>query len=280
LALPARTEALGGASAAGAEGADALLTNPAGIAALGQHSPADLSLSYNSLLETAYLGYGAFAKPIGKSGALAAGVVYFSQGAMTAYTNKGDPAGSFAPQDMSAAAAYAHRFERFSLGGSVKFIRSVVDDVSGNTAAVDIGAQSKNVCMVGDRPLDLGAAITNIGPAIKMGGYSAPLPMRLAIGAVWHTSPVFDSSLDVNVPTDNDPYVGLGVEGHFSFTRERSKAFIRLGYNQKNGRDVDGLAGLTAGAGLDLLSSFRLDYAWVPLGDLGMQNRVTLAFRF
>ncbi|MDD5657046.1 MAG: hypothetical protein PHF00_07315 [Elusimicrobia bacterium] len=119
----------------------------------------------------------------------------------------------------------------------------------------------------------------NLGPSIKLGGYSAPLPFRFTAGMLWHTSPVFDSGLDVNLPSDGDPYVSFGIEGHMSFDRERRQGFVRLGYNQKNGRDVDGLAGLTASAGLDL-SAFRLDYAWAPIGDLGMHNRVTLAFRF
>ena len=39
------------------------------------------------------------------------------------------------------------------------------------------------------------------------------------------------------------------------------------------------LARLSAGGGLDL-GNFRLAYAWVSFGDLGMQNRFTLAFRF
>jgi hypothetical protein len=42
---------------------------------------------------------------------------------------------------------------------------------------------------------------------------------------------------------------------------------------------VDGFTGFSAGAGFDF-SALRLDYAWVPFGDLGTVNRITIAFRF
>ncbi|HAM36719.1 MAG TPA: hypothetical protein DEB40_00675 [Elusimicrobia bacterium] len=279
LALPARSEALGGAAAAGADNSDALFINPAGLLTLGPETPSDLSFSYNSLLESSYLSYAAYAKALGKSSALAAGFVYFSQGAMTAYNGQGDPAGTFRPSDLAVSAAYARRFDEFSLGGGLKMIRASVDDVSGTTAALDFGGQARNVCLVGERPLDVGASLTNFGPAIKLGGASAPLPLALAAGMLWHASPALDSSLDVHLPVDQDPYVSLGVEAFLFFDQSRRKAAFRVGYDQSHGRDIDGLTGMTAGMGLDL-GAFRLDYAWVPLGDLGMQNRITLAFRF
>ena len=279
LAQAARGEALGGSAAAGAEATDALFSNPAGLSSLGPEAPSDLSFSYNSLLETSYMGYAAYGRAVGSSGALGASLVYFSQGAMTAYNGVGDAVGSFRPNDLALALSYAHRFARLSLGGSLKMIRSSLDDVSGMSAALDLGVQAKNACLVGDRPLDLGASVSNFGPPIKLGGVSSPLPFALAGGMLWHTTPAFDSSLDLHLPADQDPYVSFGIEAKFRFDKERRRAALRAGYNQSHGRDIDGTTGLTAGAGLDL-GAFRLDYAWVPFGDLGMQNRVTLAFRF
>ncbi|MFA6004724.1 MAG: PorV/PorQ family protein [Elusimicrobiota bacterium] len=279
LARSARSEALGGAAVAGASDADALFSNPAGLSSLDPEHPSDLSFSYHSLLESAYLGYAAYGHALGRFGAVGGSVVYFSQGAMTAYTSQGDPNGTFAPNDLAVALSYAQRFRTFALGGSLKMIRSSVDDVSGATAALDIGGQAKNVCLLGDRPLDVGASLTNMGPAIKLGGMSAPLPLALALGALWHTTPNVDAYLDVRLPSDQDPYASFGLETNYAFDKLRRKAFLRAGYNQAYSRDIDGLTGLTAGCGLDL-GAFRLDYAWVALGDLGMQNRVTLAFRF
>ena len=54
---------------------------------------------------------------------------------------------------------------------------------------------------------------------------------------------------------------------------------LRGGYDQNRTRGVDGFAGFSAGAGFDF-SALRLDYAWLPFGDLGSVNRITIAFRF
>jgi hypothetical protein len=279
LVHAAREAALGGAASAGAQGADALFSNPAGLASLVPESPSDLSLSYNNLMETSYLGTAAWGRPVGASGAFGADVVYFSQGALTAYNGQGDAVGSFRPYDLAAALAYARRFEGFTLGGGLKLIRSSLSDVSGTSAAVDFGAQLKSICLLGDRPVDAGAYLSNFGPPIKLGGTSAPLPFAMAGGVLWHVATMLDSSIDVHLPSDQDPYISLGFEATYRFDQQKRKASLRLGYDQSHGRELDGAAGMTAGGGLDL-EGLRLDYAWVPYGDLGMQNRVTLAFRF
>ncbi|MDD5630283.1 MAG: PorV/PorQ family protein [Elusimicrobia bacterium] len=279
LAGSARESALGGAAAAGAQGADALFSNPAGLASLRPDSRSEASLSYDNLLESSYLGSAAWGRPLGRSGAVGAELVYFSQDAQTAYNGQGDAVGSFRPYDLAVGAAYARRFGGFAAGAGLKLIRSSVDDASGTSAAVDFGAQAPGVVLVGDRPLDIGAYVSNLGPPIKVGGASAPLPLAIVGGALWHLADPVDASFDLHLPSDQDPYVSLGVEASYRFDQRRHSAFLRLGYDQSHARELDGAAGMTAGGGLDL-GSFRVDYAWVPYGDLGMQNRVTLALRF
>ncbi len=279
LARSARDSALGGASAAGAQGADALFSNPAGLSSFLPESPSELSLSYDNLLESSYLGTAAWGRSVGRFGALGVDLVYFSQGALTAYNGQGDAVGSFRPYDLAVALAYARRFDGFAMGGSVKMIRSSLADVSGTSAALDFGAQASDICLVGDRPVDFGAQVSNLGPPIKLGGLEAPLPFAFAGGFLWHMATAVDSSLDAHLPSDQAPYVSLGVEATYRFDQKKHGASLRLGYDQSHGRELGGAAGMSAGGGLDL-GGFRLDYAWVPYGDLGMQNRFTLAFRF
>ena len=78
---------------------------------------------------------------------------------------------------------------------------------------------------------------------------------------------------------DGRPYATVGFEFNVKFADGHSRGSIRAGYNMNRASDLDALAGLSAGAGLDL-RSFRLDYAWVPFGELGLTNRVSLGFRF
>lgn len=269
----ARAQALGGAVSASAAGVEAFFWNPAGLSGLEAEAPAELGLSYNALLESSYSGAAVYARPYGKKGVLAFGLMYFSQSAMTSYNNLGDPTGSFAPSDLALGAGYARRFERVHAGGTLKLIRSSIDDVSGLTAALDAGVRVQRITTAGDAPVDFGAGFSNLGPPLKIGS-SAPLPLSMRAGLLWRMTPLLHPSLDVHLPVDQASYVSLGLEALLK------GAALRLGYNQNQGREVGGgLPGLTAGAGLDL-GKFRLDYAWVPFGDLGTTNRLSLVFRF
>lgn len=283
LKLPsgARPQALAGAVAASALGAEALFWNPAALAAMDPSGPSEVTVGYNALLEGTYSGAGAYAQPT-KNGAFAAGFTHFGQSAQTRYNGRGDDVGSFAPNDQAFVFGYGHRFEPVSVGGALELIRSSVGDASGVTAAVDLGIQARHVAVAGDGPIDVGASILHLGPPLRVGA-AAPLPLSIRAGALWHVTSFLAPAFDVVMPVDQDPYIAFGVEGRIPVgggkRGEDRAAFIRAGYNQNQGRDVDGtLVGMTAGAGLDL-GKFRFDYAWVPFGDLGTTNRISLAFR-
>src|SRR5215471_2504536 len=55
---------------------------------------------------------------------------------------------------------------------------------------------------------------------------------------------------------------------------------LRIGYRYQTKKpDLGGLAGLTAGIGLRH-NNMSLDYAFVPLGDLGQTHRISFNLRF
>ena len=279
----ARAAAMGGTVAAGAQGAEALFQNPAALARLEPESPSEVAVGYDALLETAYQGAAAYARPLGQNGALGAGFVYASQASQTTYNNTGDASGNFTPLDIAAGVGYARRIGPVALGAGLKLIRSSLADQSGTSAAVDLGVTAKHVTDIGDGPLDVGGAVTNLGPPLKLGSSADPLPLNVRSGAVWHASPNFDAALDIVFPVDQDPYVAFGVEARLPAAMVGSTrpwvASLRGGYNQNSGRTVDGFAGATFGGGLDI-SALRVDYAWIAMGALGMANRITIAFRF
>ena len=279
----ARAAAMGGAVAAGAQGAEALFQNPAALARLQPESPSEVALGYDALIETAYQGAAAYARPLGRDGALGAGLVYASQSAQTTYTNVGDASGNFTPLDVAAGAGYARRIGPVALGAGLKMIRSSLADQSGTSAAVDLGVLAKHVADVGEGPIDVGGSATNLGPPLKLGATASPLPLNVRAGALWHVSPNFDAALDIVCPVDQDPYAAFGAEARFPAAMVGSArpwvASVRAGYNQNAGRTVDGFAGVSFGGGLDF-AALRVDYAWIALGALGNANRITLAFRF
>jgi hypothetical protein len=274
---------MGGVVAAAAQGAEALFQNPAALSRLEPEAPSEVAVGYDALVETAYQGAAAYARPLGRDGAIGAGFVYASQAAQTTYSRIGDASGSFTPLDLAAGAGYARRIGPVALGAGLKLIRSSLADQSGTSAAVDLGVLAKHVADIGDGPLDAGGSVTNLGPPLKLGATADPLPLNVRAGAVWHVAPTFDAALDLVFPVDQDPYAAFGIEARFPAAIVGSArpwvAALRAGYNQNSGRTVDGFAGLSLGGGLDL-AALRVDYAWITLGSLGMANRITLAFRF
>lgn len=280
----ARASAMGGISAAAGIGAEAVFLNPASLSRIAAEAPSEVALGYDALLESSYSGSVAYARPLGRDGAIAAGLLYASQGAQTKYNSLGDSTGKFTPSDLALGAWYAHRLiGPLSLAGGLKLIRSQLDDRSGMTAAVDLGLLARHVAEISEGALDTGFSIQNIGPPLALGGAADPLPAWIRAGGLWHVSPTFDAGLDVNLPVDQDPYPSLGFEFRLPASKVGSAKpwiiAIRGGFDQNRTRGIDGFSGISAGAGFDF-SALRLDYAWVPFGDLGSVNRITIAFRF
>lgn len=269
-----------GETAAGAsEGAEAVFWNPAGLARFHRDSPWELCMGYNHLVSEARSGSLALSKPT-RVGVFAGALTYFTQSPQTAYNALGDRVGSFSPTDVAISASYAIRIKIWHFGGTAKFIRSSLHDASGTAGAVDLGVQALHLTEAGEGAVDFGVVVSNLGTPIKVGGIASPLPLSIRSGILWHTAPYLNSGFDVVLPVDDDPYVSFGLEGKVGLTRQKAwKAFLRAGYNQRYTRGIDGLSGMTLGGGADL-SRVRMDYAWVPFGDLGITHRVTMSVRF
>lgn len=274
---------MGGAQAVAAQGAEALFQNPAALARVEPETPSEVVLGYAALLETSYQGLAAYARPLGRDGALGAGVLHVSQSAQTGYNSLGDESGRFTPLDLAAGVAYAHRVGPYMLGAGMKLIRSSLADRSGMTVALDFGLLSRHAADLGEGPLDVGVCLSNLGPPLKLGETADPLPLRPRAGFLWHVTPIFDAEIDTVFPVDQDPYAQIGLEARLLASALGSSkpwtAAVRAGYDQNRARGLDGLAGMSAGLGFDF-AALRVDYAWLPMGDLGSTNRITLAFRF
>ncbi|MBI5242106.1 MAG: PorV/PorQ family protein [Elusimicrobia bacterium] len=285
LKLPAgaRIPSFGGSYAAAADNAEAMFWNPAGLSRLEGAGRPEAAVGYLSLLETMYSGSLAYAHPLANQrGVVGASFLYFSQSPMQGYDPRGDPTSRFTPNDLAHSVGYGTLLGPVRLGGAVKFIRSAIDDACGSTFALDFGIQADRVTDIGGGPLDLGLSVQNFGPPIKLGSMSDPLPFKMAIGGLWRIVEVKRTKLsglvDAHMPVDADPYFSLGAEFIQSFD-EGFSVQVRSGYNMRNARGLDELAGVAAGLGMDL-RRVRLDYAWVPFGELGTTHRVALGYRF
>ncbi|MBI4051895.1 MAG: PorV/PorQ family protein [Elusimicrobia bacterium] len=278
IPMGARAEALGQSYAASMAGAESLFWNPAGLSLLSEAECSELILGYNRLLETGYSGSLAYAKPL-PAGVLGLGWTYFSQGSIESFNTLGDPTGGFTPYDMAFSLSFSRMRRGISLGGTLKGIRSQISTEGGSTFAFDLGLIRSRATELGNKRVDIGFLFQNLGAPLKIGSAADPLPFKVQAGLLWYAHPRVIGALDVHAPVNRSPYASFGAEFRYPWSGSRMITSARAGYSLRNTNQVDGLSGMTAGFGLGL-SQLRLDYAWVPFGDLGQTHRISMTFAF
>ena len=269
----ARAMALGESYAAGAGDADALFWNPAGLASVRQP---ELGASYDSLMVTQYSSALSFAMPVAK-GVAGASLLYHSQSALQGFDEVGNPTTSFTPYDVAASLGWAMAFDDQAAGVALKGIQQKLADRSAATWALDAGWRYRNAGVLADAPIDMGLYVRNLGSPIKLGSTADPLPLVVDLGFEWRARPTFSTFLDLHAPSDRGPYFSVGPE--FRIPSSAGQIALRLGYSFARSSDLGTAAGISGGVGLDF-KILRLDYAFVPMGDLGSTHRLSLAFRF
>jgi len=271
----ARAQAMGGSGLA-LGGIEAVFWNPAGLAQFAESGSSGISLSYEQMLETAYRSNLAYAAA--SSGAVfGIGAVFMSQSPLEAYSPAGDPAGSISAYDATLSATYSKYYGGKSMGFTVKFISSNIAGEKGVSAAADAGLLLRDSLNLGGAMADVSLSARNFGPPIKIGSESDPLPMELGAGLLWHFYKNFEIISDLKMPVDRSPYASIGAEMSFGLGRTDYGA-LRFGYDFRKMKDIGPSAAFSAGGGLGI-GFLRIDYAWVPFGELGTTHRITLGFK-
>jgi hypothetical protein len=247
--------------------------NPAGLNAItGKGS---LSLMNASWFEGISYDWASFAMPYKNWGVFGVGVQYLSYGSIDQLDTTGLQTGSFSPTDMCVSLSYARQYKGIDLGANLKYISMKILD-SASAYAVDLGAQYK-VKNILNNKLILGAAVQNMGTQVKFVSQSDPLPFNIKIGGAYQIKNNWLAVLDFNAPIDNNIYVGAGTEYCYK-VKEKLDVIGRVGYNTEN-IQTGGTNGVTGGLGFRYMS-YCIDYAFVPYGDLGNTNRISLSVKF
>jgi len=92
----------------------------------------------------------------------------------------------------------------------------------------------------------------------------------------WKARPWLSALADIHLPVDHRPFPSFGLEARGQAAG--AILALRAGYSWARAGEIGGLTGLSAGFGVDL-KGLRMDYAWVPMGQLGTTHRATLAIR-
>jgi long-subunit fatty acid transport protein len=263
----ARAAAMGESVVSNTNDATATYWNPAGLA---QVEEVQISAMQNTHLVDTDYQHVAAVKPLGRLG-LGLSLARMNYGSIDRYNNSNVKDGDFQATSLAVGLSLGAKIsDDISLGGTLKMIRESIENEGASGVAADMGF------LYNVNGYTWGAAIQNVGPALKMVKDADALPMTIRLGG---STRVLDKkmllSAGVSKANDSDANLQAGVEyGLLPFFT------LRGGYKLVSGAsDLGGLVGVSGGFGVQF-NRFNLDYAVTPFGDLGMSHRISLLVRF
>ncbi len=306
LGTGARGQALGHAYTTLATGGDALFWNPAGAARpyADMHRGNVFLTHYEWLADIRYNAAGVVV-PVMSTGAVGLSIATVNYGDMKVRTVT-FPEGTgetFSSNDMSLGLTYAQPLtQAFYFGGTVKYVRQQIRDMSASAIAFDFGFILETRYLNG---MNIAASIQNFGNKMQMRGINGQvfvdidqttagnnpdiparidmdrwdLPLAFKFGVMVPIPLAFNTELqllaDANQGNDNNLNSDLGAQLHYG-----SRTFnldLRAGYKDAFIDNVD--SHLTFGVGLDVRVSavrFGFDFAYIPFDLLGGTQMVDL----
>lgn len=251
----ARAMAMGGASRALVDDATAIYWNPAMLSVI---DGATFAVSDRIGYADVNQGHAGFAVPLW-GGAAGASATYFDAGGLDGTNDAGESTGQFDATDLSVNLGYGVAVgEAFRLGLGVGSILSKIDDSEENAVTGSLGA-AYDV----SPEIRIAAVVQNVGTEL---GEDA-LPTFVGGGIGWRAGSLALEG-DVGKPSGGDVYFAAGGEYLIG------PLALRGGYSSR----ADAGDGLHAGIGV-LWERFFVDYAYVPMGDLGTNHHVSIGMR-
>lgn len=282
LGAGARAEGMGEAYTSVADDADAMYWNPANLTLIPKHTATLMEAPLLAGINYQYAGYG---QKVGASTALGAIAQYVSQPGIDETDTSGFNTGQvFHPTDLAAGIGGAYKFKSEGLGilngaslGVVgKYVESTITR-SASTYAADIGYLSGPLHLLGG-DMRISYVAKNLGGQLRFQQVSDPLPVNLMLGAAWAPNDDWTLAMNIDEPLDNNPYLSFGSEYRYHLNDDTSFAG-RIGVITRDIGGTGGFNGLNVGLG----GKFRhvgIDYAFVPLGPLGLTNYISVSFSF
>jgi hypothetical protein len=207
-------------------------------------------------------------------------------------------------QDVSIALSYSRRLtDKFSMGGSVKYISQTLYNETASTIAFDLGL----LFTTGFHDMRLGMSFSNFGGDMTLDGRDLlqrvdidpansgsnknlvgklktdpwPIPLFFRVGAamdvVKNDFMVLTVAADAVRPNDNAEYVNVGGELGWN-----KMLFVRGGYRSLFKKDAED--GLTLGAGVryqfEGIATLEVNYAYNKFGVFGNLNTIAIAVGF
>jgi hypothetical protein len=304
IPVGAKGISMGSAFTSLADDGSAMFWNPGNVSSQTEtilffhHSPWLPGLNYN------YFG---FSMPIGSIGVFGINIVSLRTDEIEITTLDAEmgTGETYTAASTAFGITYAKKLtDRFSIGGTVKYITERIFNSVASGFAFDIGT----MFVTPFEDVRLGVSISNIGTEMRINGddlnsyvdiapyqqgnndnivsqlktdpFSLPIIMR--IGLSWDLMFTQETRLtfacDGINPNDNTQSVNVGVE----FAPLGDLLFIRGGYNELFLEDAE--MGLTLGAGLNISTfkyfSLSFSYAYQAFNYLGNVNHISIELKF
>ncbi len=299
----ARAIGMGGAFTANVNDIGLIHWNPAGLARM---TASEAMFTHTKWIAGTNYDFMAVGLNLYSVGTLGLMVSSFTSGNMAVRTvDMPDGTGEmFNTADLMMGLSYARNLtNKFSIGGTVKFIHQRLWHMSASSVALDVGTLFTTP-FYGIR---LGASMSNFGPKMRLDGrdikfandpdpkeegnvefvnaqyemkyYSIPLNFQIGLAKDFNLGYKNRLTVAADAIHPNDNYEAVNVGAEYSFNE---LVFLRAGYKSLFQKDSE--EGLTLGAGLNyrLMSTvvLKIDYAYADFGVLQNVQRFSLGLRF
>jgi hypothetical protein len=272
LTPTAREAAMGGAAVGSALGPLGFWFSPAHATAAESPRAHVGYLNYVAGIQT---GSAAYSQPVGTDKGVGFGIVYLNSGTMKRTNERGEEQGTFGVSYANLNLSGAMRVgDALSVGVGLQGLYGSIDTFFGMGLAGNFGATYR-------LPVDgltAGLVVKNVGYQLK--AFQAgrdPMPIDFGLGLGYQPNPSLNLVLDAHKPIDNRVSIRAGVEGWVADLLAVRVGYSTEGDDLKAGGGTDILAGVTTGLGFRW-HGYQLDYCFIPMVELGVAHRLSLAF--
>jgi len=263
----ARAMSMGSAYVGVAEGSETLFWNPAG---LGDLCGKELGLHSTSSIGDTFQETGVFGMPIGSLGGIAASLNGVTNGSFEGRDQFGNQTANYSAGDIGANLGWGKKIvSGISIGAAIKTNQQYLAGSTYSSYATDLGLLWNPFST-----FKVGAAYTNLNIGNSYSNYE--LNSAWNIGLSYY--PIKPLLLAVAGQMQPGGVNRMQFGGEYSVN---SIIELRGGYefNYPN-QDLSGMTDFTLGIGLTLTKHIQIDYAFVPEGALGEENRIGLIYKF
>jgi len=264
----ARAMAMGSSYVGIAQGSSALLWNPAGLSSLDF---AELGLHHNSGLGDDMQEILIFGIKIDMLGGFAISASTTNSGLFESRDNLGNLTGTNTAGSMGMSLGWGQElFHGFSAGIALKADQQTLANTAYNAFACDAGILWKI-----SQSVKLGLAYSNIGNQTDNSELASGLRAGISYGTDITETNSMLCAVSTEIQANGPASINAGVEDTIL-----NIFAVRLGYvlNTTN-QELTGLSGVTAGLGIKM-QDITVDYAYVPFGDIGTSNKLSLTYAF